>query len=102
MWLRYKCQVCKDDRRVDVRARREGEDIKNYVDDIMLVVGAIHTATGCPARVLDLMLPVTDAGVGVGELPRDPGHFVEGETTKEKCADGTVEYLPDDKRSGSS
>ncbi len=106
MWVRYKCNICTLDGRADVRARRDGEDIEQYLNDIMLVLMMLHTATGCRTRQLDLMLPVTDAGVGRGELPPDPGRFLEGETTKEKCADGIVEYSPaavptDDKRSDS-
>jgi len=81
MWVRYKCDTCKNECRVDVRKRGTNEPVMQYMKDLMDVVGIHHMQFRCSAETVDLMIPASAAGIGVetDKTPMDPGHWIDGD-----------------------
>jgi len=68
MKFRWKCDKCGLDEQSEVRDRQDDEDIKAYMDVVLLVVGFDHVSLrpGCLNPTVTLLLPVPHGSDRIG------------------------------------
>lgn len=80
MKIRYRCNLCKADRELTVRDRKDYEKLERFMDDVSRVVGISHSMSNpdCRADKFDLLMPMTpDGKIGGSKVP-DSISEVEG------------------------
>lgn len=68
--IRSRCNGCGVRIAFDVIARRQGQDLKSWIDSVQIAAGAAHQAVSpfCSCNTADLQLPVPEGTKNVGEV----------------------------------
>jgi hypothetical protein len=60
----YSCHECGAEKiKITVPARKEGEDVSQFVNETARLVGIHHSHRGCIGQTCDLMIPA-EKGIG--------------------------------------
>jgi hypothetical protein len=62
--VKYSCKLCGADKiELTVPARKDDEDVVDFVQETARLVGIHHSHRNCKGTTCDLMIPISDDGV---------------------------------------